>query len=147
MSAIQRLNRELREIKKNPNSNFSGSPKDNNMLEWEATIMGPVDTPYEGGIFHLRFLFTDDYPFTPPKVNFITKIYHPNINGQGLICCDTLKEGWNPALTVSKILLSLCSLLSDPNPDDPLEAEIANQYQNNRDMYFKTAKEWTITFA
>ena len=147
MSSQIRLEKELKLISQNTTENFSAGLKDDNIFEWQATIMGPTGTPYQNGIFKLRLLFTNDYPFKPPKINFITKIYHPNINSQGVICLDILKNNWSPALTISKILLSICSLLSDPNPNDPLEIDIANLYKTNLDEYSKIAKEWTSQFA
>ena len=91
--------------------------------------MGPTDSPYQGGIFFLDIKFPQDYPFMPPRCTFKTKVYHPNINASGGICLDILKNQWSPALTTSKVLLSITSLLSDPNPDDPLVGEIAALYK------------------
>ena len=95
--------------------------------------MGPEDSPYSGGVFFLNIVFPPDYPFKPPKVTFTTKIYHCNINSNGSICLDILKDQWSPALTISKVLLSISSLLTDANPDDPLVPEIANLYKTNRE--------------
>ncbi|KER31367.1 hypothetical protein T265_02414 [Opisthorchis viverrini] len=105
------------------------------------------DSAYEGGVFFLKIVFPTDYPFKPPKVSFNTKIYHPNINGNGSICLDILRSQWSPALTISKVLLSICSLLTDPNPDDPLCPDIARQYKSDRKRYEEIAREWTQKYA
>ena len=95
-------------------------------------IMGPSDSPYQGGVFFLDIQFPPDYPFKPPKCQFKTKVYHPNINANGGICLDILKNQWSPALTTTKVLLYISSLLSDPNPDDPLVGEIAALFKSNK---------------
>jgi len=109
--------------------------------------MGPDDSPYAGGVFFLNIHFPTDYPFKPPKINFTTRIYHPNINSNGSICLDILKEQWSPALTISKVLLSISSLLTDANPDDPLVPEIAQIYKTDKPKYEATAREWTRKYA
>jgi ubiquitin-conjugating enzyme E2 D/E len=147
MADNKRLKREYEQIQKNSISNISVGPINNNLYEWSAVILGPIDTPYEGGIFRLSLSIPSNYPFKPPLVKFDTKIYHPNINYSGHICLDILKNQWNPTLTISTVLLSICSLLSDPNPNDPLVPEIANLYKNDIEKYNKNAKEWTTTFA
>lgn len=142
-----RLKRELIDLVKNPPSNCSAGIIDDDLLHWNATIIGPSDTPYEGGIFLLDIYFPINYPFKPPKINFITKIYHPNINSAGSICVDILRTNWSPALSISKILLSISSLLSEPNPDDPLMPEIALEYKNNIENFKNIAKTWTTIYA
>lgn len=145
--SIIRLTRELEEITKNPPNNCSAGPVDNDLFHWRAFIGGPEDTPYQNGIFMLDMYFSDEYPFKSPKCNFITKIYHPNINSAGSICLDILRDNWSPALSIDKLLLSISSLLNDPNPNDPLDNNIADIYLNNREEFNNTAKSWTRIFA
>jgi len=145
--SLRRINKELDDIIKDPPANCAAGPVTSNLFDWEATIIGPDDTPYEGGLFRLRINFPSDYPFKPPKIVFETPIYHCNINKNGSICLDILKREWSPALTISKVLLSISSLLSEPNPDDPLVPEISKLYKKNKYVYYKKAKEHTLKYA
>jgi len=90
--ALRRINKELVDLNRDPPTNCSAGPVGDDMFHWQATIMGPEDSPYAGGIFFLNIHFPSDYPFKPPKVNFTTKIYHCNINSNGAICLDILKD-------------------------------------------------------
>jgi ubiquitin-conjugating enzyme E2 D/E len=152
-AAILRIRRELIKMKDDMPLYCSAGPKMNsdgteNLTEWEGTIIGPSETPYEGGIFKISITFSSKYPHRPPIIKFLTKIYHPNISSHGDICLDILKsEKWSPALTINKTLLSICSLLNDPNPDDPLMGDIARQLVSNRELYNATAREWTLRYA
>ncbi|BBG97621.1 ubiquitin-conjugating enzyme 28, partial [Prunus dulcis] len=199
--ASKRILKELKDLQKDPPTSCSAGPVAEDMFHWQATIMGPPDSPYAGGVFLVTIHFPPDYPFKPPKhvaklllfdredkivcfgpslrpssqacwlgswtesgnlglvlatahcigeadsVAFRTKVFHPNINSNGSICLDILKEQWSPALTISKVLLSICSLLTDPNPDDPLVPEIAHMYKTDRAKYETTARSWTQKYA
>jgi len=147
MAAINRLQKELRELTKEPPSNCSAGPENDNIFHWKGTIIGPDDSPYKGGLFILDINFPNDYPFTPPKIKFDTKIYHPNINVNGTICLDILNKEWSPSLTIGKVLLSISALMVDPNPDDPLSPQHANLYKTDRDAYNRTAAHWTHLYA
>ncbi|XP_042062460.1 ubiquitin-conjugating enzyme E2 11-like isoform X1 [Salvia splendens] len=148
--ASKRIQKELKDLQKDPPSactadqhvaiTWHAGPVGEDMFHWQATIMGPPDSPYSGGVFLVNIHFPPDYPFKPPKISFKTKVYHPNINSNGSVCLDILKEQWSPALTLSKVLLSICSLLTDPNPNDPLVPEIAKIYESDRTKYENTAQ-------
>lgn len=152
------------------------------MRYFDVSIHGPSQSPYEGqsyhiktqarhstdkppgGIFKLELFLPDDYPMTPPKIRFLTKIYHPNIDKLGRICLDVLKSesqasfgeynanvglagNWSPALQIRTILLSIQALLGAPNPDDPLAPEVAKRWKDDEQAAIATAKEWTRTHA
>lgn len=114
-------------------------------------IKGPPDSPYENGLFKLQVKIPQNYPFDPPQIRFSTFIYHPNIDDKGRICADILKKGekggWNPALNLSTTLLLLSQLLAQPNPDDPLDAEIAKEYQFDYPTFKQKATEFTKKYA
>ena len=147
MSTLNRIQKELQEITNNPPYNCSAGLIDDNLYNWTSSIIGPDSSPYKGGIFKLEINFPEDYPFNPPKIRFVTKIYHCNINTSGGICLDILKDQWSPALTISKILLSICSLMDDPNPNDPLMPEIANLYKKDKESHDKKAMSYTSKYA
>ena len=138
----------MKNLESEPLQYFSVGPiDDDDIFKWKCTIIGPKNTPYEGGIFKLKIYLSIEYPLKPPQIKFTTKIFHPNINANGNICLDILKNKWSPILTISKLLLSICSLLSDPNTSDPLVPEIAWKYVNNREEFNNIAREWTSLYA
>ncbi|RGB26893.1 putative ubiquitin-conjugating enzyme [Rhizophagus diaphanus] len=145
--AVKRLYKELYDIGCNPPSSISTGPFDDDLFHWQATIMGPSDSPYSGGIFFLDIIFSSDYPFKPPKVRFITRIYHPNINYNGFINLDILTDEWSPKYFISNVLMSICSLLTYPIPGNSLDPDITNLFRNNRNRYEATAREWTRQYA
>jgi ubiquitin-conjugating enzyme E2 D/E len=148
MGTIKRIKKELMDLERSPPENCSAGPiDDNDLFNWRATIMGPADSPYQGGIFNLKISLPADYPFKAPHISFTTKIYHCNVNSNGSICLDILKDNWSPALTISKALLSICSLMDDPNPNDPLMADIANLFVKDRAKHDANAREWTMEYA
>ena len=147
MSTPIRLEHELKDLAANAPANCSAGPVDDDLMLWQATIIGPTDTPYSGGVFYLSIHFSQDYPFKPPAVRFTTPIYHCNIDRKGEICMDVLKEQWSPALTISKLLLSLCSLLCEPNPEDPLAPDIAELLVRDRASHDEMARLWTLRHA
>jgi len=142
-----RLRKEYAGIQKNPICNCYAEPTDDSFMEWKATIMGPIDTPYENGVFKLKMKFSTNYPFEAPQVRFQTKIFHPNIDSAGGICVDILKEAWSPIQNIEKILVSICSLLDDPNPQDPLVKHAADLYMNKREEFNNEARTWTALYA
>lgn len=116
-----------------------------------ALLAGPKGSPYEGGVFRLQVEVPLAYPMEPPKIKFETRLFHPNVgrgHTPGAICLDILrKEAWSPALNLERTLLSIASLLADPNPASPMDGEAAKLYENDRAAYDRRVKDWVRQYA
>ena len=130
-----------------PAPGISASPSETNLRYFNVIILGPQQSPYEGGAFKLELFLPQEYPMAAPKVRFLTKIYHPNIDKLGRICLDILKDKWSPALQIRTVLLSIQALMSAPNPDDPLDENIARHWRDKEEEATGTAREWTRMYA
>ncbi|WWC71649.1 ubiquitin-conjugating enzyme E2 N [Kwoniella pini CBS 10737] len=148
MSALpKRILKETERLMADSPPGISAAPKDDNLRHFDVTVTGPESSPYEGGIFKLELFLPEEYPMNPPKVRFLTKIYHPNIDKLGRICLDILKDKWSPALQIRTVLLSIQALLGAPNPDDPLANDVAQHWKENQSAAIEQAREWTRQFA
>ncbi|ODQ64347.1 ubiquitin-conjugating enzyme [Nadsonia fulvescens var. elongata DSM 6958] len=147
MSLPKRIIKETERLVSDPVPGINAEPHDDNLRYFNVTIDGPSSSPYEGGKFKLELFLPEDYPMVAPKIRFLTKIYHPNIDRLGRICLDVLKANWSPALQIRTILLSIQALLGAPNPDDPLANDVAQAWKDNEVEAVKTAQAWTKEFA
>jgi len=150
LAAVKRLNGELREsfLAADALSNISAGPIGDDMIHWQASIMGPEDSPYSGGVFFLDIIFPTDYPFKPPRVRFTTKIYHCNITEYGGFCHDILYDQWSPALSVKHILLAILDFLTTPELNYmAIDGRIVHIYITDRNQYDRIAREWTAKYA
>ena len=158
--ALRRIRQELNEIKSDPIENISIEPNNDDMFHWNASIIGPNNTPYQNGLFILDIHIPIDYPFKPPKIKFITKIYHWSIKSDGTFCIDILKDNWSPNLRIHGIVNSIYSWLKDPQfgpcptcgdtsgeCQGPPNLEIIKLFRNNKKKYNQNAKEWTQKYA
>uniref|UniRef100_A0A8C8BJH4 UBC core domain-containing protein n=1 Tax=Otus sunia TaxID=257818 RepID=A0A8C8BJH4_9STRI len=121
-----------------PVPGIKAEPDESNARYFHVVIAGPQDSPFEGGTFKLELFLPEEYPMAAPKVRFMTKIYHPNVDKLGRICLDILKDKWSPALQIRTVLLSIQALLSAPNPDDPLANDVAEQWKTNEAQAIET---------
>ncbi|KAK1256096.1 hypothetical protein MKX07_008355 [Trichoderma sp. CBMAI-0711] len=158
----------MRDFKTDPPAGVSASPIPDNVMTWNAVIIGPADTPFEDGTFRLVMQFEEQYPNKPPQVKFISQMFHPNVYATGELCLDILQNRWSPTYDVAAVLTSiqrygslrdlmtiyltvvvhlltpsvLCrSLLNDPNTGSPANVEASNLYKDNRKEYTKRVRE------
>jgi len=136
-NARRRLIRDLKKMQADPPSGISAAPTKDDIMKWTAVMFGPVDTPWEGGTFQLEVTFSEEFPTKPPVVQFLTKMFHPNIYPDGKICLDILQNQWSPIYDIGSILTSIQSLLCDPNPNSPANSEASKLWSENRTEYNK----------
>jgi ubiquitin-conjugating enzyme E2 D/E len=158
--AQKRILKDLKELQNSTHDNITANPANSdNIFHWRGVIKGPVGSPYEGGSFRFNVEFPTDYPFKPPVFNFMTQIYHPNINVEGKVCLDILSRDWNPAVSVSQgniyiitninltVLEIVYLLLKEPNPESAVQPSIGAEYRDNYEAFAKTAREYTQQYA
>ncbi|XP_057291885.1 probable ubiquitin-conjugating enzyme E2 C [Hydractinia symbiolongicarpus] len=124
-SVTSRLMKELSEIMLSTDKSVTAFPDEENTFQWLGKIKGPVDSVYEGLAYKMKLVFPENYPYDAPTITFVTPCFHPNVDTHGNICLDTLKERWSSCNSVLSILLSIQSLLQDPNVDSPLNVQAA----------------------
>lgn len=142
-----RLKMELKGLKIDPPEGIEATPLDAMCCHWQATITGPIGSPYEGGLFYLYLQVPYSYPMCPPVVRFLTKILHPNVSRHGDVGIDSIHHNWSLALTISKVLISVQSLLTDPFCQVCMEPELGEMYTNDRDRFEEVARAWTWKYA
>mmetsp|Transcript_80874 Transcript_80874/g.142649 ORF Transcript_80874/g.142649 Transcript_80874/m.142649 type:complete len:153 (-) Transcript_80874:55-513(-) len=147
--ARNRLTQELREISRNPDPDITLEMTGDTIEDWHASVRGPKDSPYEGGLFHLKITCTVNYPLSAPQVTFVTKIFHPNVNfGTGELCLDILKTDWSPAWTLQYVCRAVIALMLDPNADSPLNCDAGNLIRSGDARGFRSmAKMYTMEHA
>lgn len=134
-TVTKRLQSELMQLMMSTTPGISAFPSDGNLLMWTGTINGPAETPYEGFTFKLSLEFPSNYPMSPPTVLFTTPMFHPNVDMAGRICLDILKDKWSAVYNVQSILLSLQSLLGEPNNKSPLNGQAADLWDRDPKEY------------
>jgi len=143
----KRITKEIERLMHEPAPGIQAIPHEDNLRYFDVEMSGPSQSPFEGGLFKLELFLPEEYPMAPPKVRFLTKIYHPNIDKLGRICLDILKDKWSPALQIRTVLLSIQALLSAPNPDDPLANDVAQHWKDDEKSAISKAHEWTLQYA
>ena len=147
LAHTKRLLQELAHYATDPHESFEIFPCEESIDFWQLILVGPENTCYEGGIFHLFIEFTDKYPSKPPNIRFITPIYHCNINQAGKVCHSILDRFYVPGLRIRNILSYVFGLLMDPAPEDPLDSVKANELKFDPTSYNNNARAYTEKHA
>ncbi|KAL9916218.1 ubiquitin-conjugating enzyme E2 L3-like [Glossina fuscipes] len=147
MTAPRRLRKELTDLQAMSVSELKSfreiATDDDNLLRWTGLIV-PQNPPYNKGAFRIEINFPAEYPFKPPKINFKTKIYHPNIDEKGQVCLPIIStENWKPATRTDQVIQALIALINDPEPEHPLRADLAEEFLKDRKKFIKNAEEYT----
>ncbi|KAJ9582862.1 hypothetical protein L9F63_022821 [Diploptera punctata] len=142
-----RLRNELKNLRTDPPEGIEAAPLDQKCCHWQATITGPVGSPYEGGLFYLYLQVPYSYPMCPPIVRFLTHIFHPNVSRHGDVGIDSIQHNWSLALTISKVLISVQSLLTDPYCQVCMEPSVGELYMKDRSTFEDVARSWTWRYA
>lgn len=154
-TALKRLMAEYKQLTLNPPEGIVAGPaNEENFFEWEALIMGPQDTCFEGGVFPAVLSFPSDYPLSPPKMRFTCDMFHPNIYPDGRVCISILHapgddpmgyessaERWSPVQSVEKILLSVVSMLAEPNDESGANVDASKMWREDREQFYKLAQK------
>ncbi|XP_065189928.1 ubiquitin-conjugating enzyme E2 L3-like [Sycon ciliatum] len=148
MAASRRLAKELSDIRKNEEKVFTDIQVDEgNMLRWQGLLV-PDNPPYNQGAFRVEINFPPEYPFKPPKLTFVTKIYHPNVDEKGQVCLPIITaEHWKPATKTDQVIAALVALIHAPEPDHPLRGDLAEEYMKRRPQFLKNAEDFTKKFG
>eukprot|EP01130_Rhizamoeba_saxonica_P001529 TRINITY_DN11376_c0_g1_i1.p1 TRINITY_DN11376_c0_g1~~TRINITY_DN11376_c0_g1_i1.p1 ORF type:complete len:207 (-),score=52.22 TRINITY_DN11376_c0_g1_i1:39-659(-) len=144
---LRRLAQDIQSLLNEPLEGIRVYPNEDDITEILADIDGPVDTPFEGGVFRMKLAIGPEFPASPPKGYFLTKIFHPNVSERGEICVNTLKRDWNETLGFKHILLTIKCLLIVPNPESSLNEDAGRLLLEHYDDYFQRAKLWTQIHA
>ncbi|XP_045118357.1 ubiquitin-conjugating enzyme E2 G2 [Portunus trituberculatus] len=152
--ALKRLMTEYKQLTLNPPEGIIAGPtNEENFFEWEALIVGPEGTCFECGVFPAKLIFPPDYPLSPPKMQFTCEMFHPNIYSDGRVCIsilhapgddpmgyETSAERWSPVQSVEKILLSVVSMLAEPNDESSANVDAAKMWRDDRDQFNRIAE-------
>lgn len=132
---LSRINKEIKELQLEPLQGITLTQDSDNIHMWEGKLDGPEGTFYHGFVLEVKIVLSENYPLEAPIVHFKHPLFHPNVSTSGSICLDILKAQWSPTLTIGKVMLSLSSLLNDPNPSSALNSEAAMLWNKNKNSY------------
>ncbi|CEI86627.1 Putative Ubiquitin-conjugating enzyme E2 S [Rhizopus microsporus] len=141
--AIKLIAKELEKLQSDPPEDIQVIANEESLTELHCWIRGPDKTPYEDGYFKIKLVFDENFPDSPPKGYFMTKIFHPNVSDKGEICVNTLKKDWKPELGIRHVLLAIKCLLILPNPESALNEEAGKLLLEQYEDYAKRARLYT----